>query len=62
MDLNRSRDLGYQALERHEREQALVDQLDGLTQKRPAAWPASSWRAGAPPRVERVVTRVVERE
>jgi hypothetical protein len=62
MDLNRSRDLGYQALERHEREQALVEQFDVLIPRRPATRPADDWRSGSRARAERVVQRVVERE
>jgi hypothetical protein len=47
VNLKRSRDLGYQALERHEREQALGHQLDGFAPSRRAGWPNGDPRSGS---------------
>jgi hypothetical protein len=41
VDLNRSRDLGYAALERHDREQALLHPLGGLAPERSERLPKS---------------------
>jgi hypothetical protein len=47
MDLNRCRDLGYEALERLDQEQALAHQLDRLAPSRRAQWPKDDVRSSA---------------
>jgi hypothetical protein len=49
MDLNRSRELGYRALERHDREQALTHQLDRVAPSRRARWPKDDRRSSERP-------------
>ena len=47
VDRNRSRDLGYRALERHDREQALIQQLDWPVPIRGVEQPKVELRSGA---------------
>ena len=47
VDRNRSRDLGYAALERHDREQSLIHQPDWLTPSRSAQRPKIELHTGA---------------
>jgi hypothetical protein len=47
MDLNRCRTLGYEALERLDREQALTHQLDRAAPSRRAQWPKDDQRSSA---------------
>jgi hypothetical protein len=47
VNLHRSRELGYQALERHDRDQALVHQLDRLAPSRNAQWPKDDRRSSS---------------
>lgn len=47
MDLNRCREVGYQALDRLDREQALTHQLDRIAPSRRAQWPKDDERSSA---------------
>jgi hypothetical protein len=47
VDLNRCRDVGYQALERLDREQELTHQLDRIAPSRHAQWPKHDERSSA---------------
>jgi hypothetical protein len=47
VDLNRCRDIGYEALDQLDREQALTHQLDRLAPSRHARWPKADARSSA---------------
>jgi hypothetical protein len=47
VDLNRCRDLAYEALERLDEEQALAHQLDRVAPSRRSQWPKDDVRSSA---------------